>query len=536
MQADAGTYQVTITNRAGSATSAVATLSVNAATKPAITTQPTSATVSPAKSVTLTVQATGSEPKTYQWKKDGAAIAGATDSSFSISNMSAANAGVYTVTISNIAGSVTSDPAAIALGPTLPPTITGLYNQSTSLGGTVSFSPSIDGTPTFTYQWYHDGVAISGATSSYFYLSNVTANDLGDYQLAVTNAAGTTLSDLVSVRLYRGSTLPAFYWTDVQTYGGIAYFLFANPSKIERFDIANNTWLPPISLSSTPSAFLVADAGIYVAFDRTVSRLDFSGGNAVAITNAANTISGLKTDGTHLVVVVSSSYDTTDFISIRLSDMATIQQKSITYGVASQCVFDAGTRMFIGRDRGLSPADIRYLVFNADGTFGASGDSPYHGDFPAAYKIYMMPGGGKVVDDAGIIYKAADLTYVDSLGGSLDGIAFDSNGSSYALRGHRIFGYNANYRETGTAKLNNYADHIVEKDGFIYAFKQPTSISGVIVTQKISVTDIKPTVPVPAVQGDGYAFTPDHVFCDKDGILYLYSKSAGNILRLRGSF
>ena len=78
---DAGSYDVIVSNAAGSVTSSAATLTVtttSSSTAPAISTQPLSQTVASGASATFTVVATGTAPLSYQWQKDGSAIANAT--------------------------------------------------------------------------------------------------------------------------------------------------------------------------------------------------------------------------------------------------------------------------------------------------------------------------------------------------------------------------------------------------------------------------------------------------------------------------
>jgi pectate lyase len=114
--ANAGSYTVVVTNVAGSVTSAAATLTVNAApVPPSITTQPASQTVNAGSSVTFSVVATGTAPLSYQWKFNGGNITGATSSSLTLNNVQSANAGSYTVLVSNSAGSVTSAAATLTV-------------------------------------------------------------------------------------------------------------------------------------------------------------------------------------------------------------------------------------------------------------------------------------------------------------------------------------------------------------------------------------------------------------------------------------
>jgi hypothetical protein len=50
-----------------------------------------------------------------------------------------------------------------------------------------------------TYQWYHDGVAISGATDSVYDVQSATAADYGDYFVVVTGSCGTDTSNTINV-------------------------------------------------------------------------------------------------------------------------------------------------------------------------------------------------------------------------------------------------------------------------------------------------------------------------------------------------
>jgi len=82
---------------------------------PVIVTQLTSSEVTEGGNVTLTIKAEGDGPFTYQWFKGGVEIAGATGSTLELSNVTAENAGSYTVVVSNDDGSVTSDAAELTV-------------------------------------------------------------------------------------------------------------------------------------------------------------------------------------------------------------------------------------------------------------------------------------------------------------------------------------------------------------------------------------------------------------------------------------
>jgi hypothetical protein len=93
------------------------TLNIGPPSPPGITSQPANVSVVAGGTATFSVAAVGSLPLTYQWRKDGAALSGATNSTLTLSNVQSANAGGYTVVVSNSLGSTTSNTATLTLSP-----------------------------------------------------------------------------------------------------------------------------------------------------------------------------------------------------------------------------------------------------------------------------------------------------------------------------------------------------------------------------------------------------------------------------------
>jgi hypothetical protein len=118
---DAGFYRLVVTNSQGSATSTPAELVVNQ--PPALIAQPVGGTLNRAGSLTLSVSATGTPAPSYQWRRNGVDLPGATTASYTIAGATGADAGLYSVVVTNPVGSVTSAPAPVAvLSPSLAPT------------------------------------------------------------------------------------------------------------------------------------------------------------------------------------------------------------------------------------------------------------------------------------------------------------------------------------------------------------------------------------------------------------------------------
>ncbi len=103
---DAGEYTVVVTNPYGSSTSQVARLTVMA--QPTIHVQPQARTVAAGADVTLSVVASGGPPPSFQWRFNGDSLPGATASKLTMLNVQPSQSGEYSVTVSNVAGSVTS--------------------------------------------------------------------------------------------------------------------------------------------------------------------------------------------------------------------------------------------------------------------------------------------------------------------------------------------------------------------------------------------------------------------------------------------
>jgi hypothetical protein len=113
-----GGYFAVVTNIAGAATSAVASLTVTSAPPraPAITAQPASLTVIEGQNAAFTVTATGTPPLAYQWFfNTNTALANATNATLNLLAVQTNQAGGYRVRITNAVGSVTSAVATLTV-------------------------------------------------------------------------------------------------------------------------------------------------------------------------------------------------------------------------------------------------------------------------------------------------------------------------------------------------------------------------------------------------------------------------------------
>jgi len=82
---------------------------------PSLNAQPQAQTVAAGTTAIFSVSAAGSAPLKYQWRKDGVNIAGATDSALALNSVGAADSGGYSVRVWNMAGSLVSATASLAV-------------------------------------------------------------------------------------------------------------------------------------------------------------------------------------------------------------------------------------------------------------------------------------------------------------------------------------------------------------------------------------------------------------------------------------
>ena len=159
-----------------------------------VSSPPSTQTITVGSSLSLAVSVSGAAATTYQWKFNGVNINGATQSLYSLSPVTAANAGTYTCNVTNAGGTVTSSPAVVVVEGQPVISASPPASQSVSVGSNVSLSVAVSGSVSVNYQWQFNGVNIFGATSSTLTLNSVTAANMGTYVCIVSNLAGIATS------------------------------------------------------------------------------------------------------------------------------------------------------------------------------------------------------------------------------------------------------------------------------------------------------------------------------------------------------
>jgi hypothetical protein len=142
--------------------------------------------------------ASGDVPLTYQWRRDGAPLAGAVASTYTISSVSLSDSGaVFSVVVSNVAGQVESSGMQLTVTALVVPIdiTTEPVPQHLWVGDKAVYSVVAHGSPPLTYQWRRNGIAIPGATGTSYEIAAVQLSDSEAlFDVVVTNAAGSVPS------------------------------------------------------------------------------------------------------------------------------------------------------------------------------------------------------------------------------------------------------------------------------------------------------------------------------------------------------
>ncbi len=157
-----------------------------------IDTQPASQTVAAGAPFTLSVVASGGGAQTFQWSLDGAAIAGAVNSTYSVASATSANSGTYTVTVTSGSSSMTSSVATITVSATAPPSAGRIVNLSAranvGTGGSILIAGfAIEGTGSKEVVLRGIGPTLGAAPYN-------VAGALATPQLTLVSSAGATLA------------------------------------------------------------------------------------------------------------------------------------------------------------------------------------------------------------------------------------------------------------------------------------------------------------------------------------------------------
>lgn len=264
--ANVGTYSVRVTNAYGFAISSGATLVLRQ--PPVITQHPASLVITQGNNAAFSVLVTGDGPFGYRWLFNETNVLSVPNSGIVvISNVQPANAGLYSVLVTNDAASTLSTSATLTVR--VPPFIT-LQPRDVAVtpGSSATFTAAGGGDQPLHYQWFLNGVtAIAGATNPAYTIENSQAANEGSYSVRVSNGVGSTNSASAILRVRNLPTIAQPPASQTVTQGHTTVFTvlaggdgpFTYQWFFEATNAVPNATAATLTIPNTPSSA----AGLY---------------------------------------------------------------------------------------------------------------------------------------------------------------------------------------------------------------------------------------------------------------------------------
>ncbi len=310
---------------------------------------------------------------------------------------------------------------------------------------------------------------------------------------------------------------------DTKSHGDSIYILSSAPNKISRYSMATQSQLADIPLTKIPTAFAIENGKAYVAYHRELRELDLATGESVFVRNSSEDLINL----TLLNGKIYASEASGTLYIIKQSDFSLVETNTYNYRGATGNVASSINKAIFTRSTGISPSDIEKTTVDDTGKVLTVIDSPYHGSYPSASKLYLNASQNKVYDNAGIIYFTADLTYAGSLAGAVDAMVFVGD-NPIILRDKKLTLFNASHLEQGQLTLTNKPDFIAAYDKTLFALKI-SDAAVTIETADLSSFDFpavgEPTNPV------GLNYVPEFILHDGLDIIYFVDRETLSIFR-----
>jgi uncharacterized delta-60 repeat protein len=424
---------------------------------PILTSQPANAVSMLGGSAAFTVGAAGTG-LTYQWFHNGAAVAGATGATLSLTNLQTADVGNYYVTITGSAGSVTSATATLTGANAAPSIPTQPANLTVISGQAATFSVTATGSGTLTYQWRQNGFPISGATSASYPLAAARRTDADFYDVQVFDGLAFTVSHAarlsVAPTAYSGFVAPDPAWSlrpesmgngqiyfaaslsDGRTYIAGAYSSVdgvrrTSLSRVNADGTLDSSFVPPEIDSQVLTLAVQADGklllgGDFLRVDGVLSkrlarlhsdgRLDTSFNVGAAVNGGVNALA-VQADGKVLVCggFIGFAGSTRNYV-VRLNTDGSLDSGFLTRGMGSvvrSVLVQGDGKIVLGGNfttyvdhNGTTMACTRLARLNADGTL----DTSFSPAPNAGVSTLAVQGDGKIIAGGSFTFVGSTAT------------------------------------------------------------------------------------------------------------------------------
>ena len=186
----AGDYVIQLTASSGNCSPVVSSFTLTVSDPAGITSQPPAGlAVCVGGNITASVSVSGGV-SSYQWKRNGTDLPGQTSATLTLSNVTSASAGSYSVVVAGGCGnSVTSSAFSLTVNELPGITVQPVAQSVVCAGGSVTAFVSVTGLIT-GYRWYKGTTLLSGQTSATLTLTDLQPTDTDGYTAQVLSSCG----------------------------------------------------------------------------------------------------------------------------------------------------------------------------------------------------------------------------------------------------------------------------------------------------------------------------------------------------------
>jgi hypothetical protein len=230
--------------------------------QPVVSTSPVGGNINSGGTISLSSQAIGILPISYQWYTNGVPIPGATSSNYTKVGATSTDSAAYTLVASNPYGSGTSVVAQVTVlrSPTIVVDVPASATNYLTLNE--RFSVVAGGQEPLSYQWYKGNSPIANATTASLNLTNVQGSDAANYKVVVTNSVDSITSGVTALTVLNSQPpYEGFNYTDGSLTGQGGGIGWSGPWTLEAGYNGDHSVFSPVTPWRGGLAELVSSGG-----------------------------------------------------------------------------------------------------------------------------------------------------------------------------------------------------------------------------------------------------------------------------------
>jgi hypothetical protein len=373
-------------------------------------------------------------------------------------------------------------------------------------------------------------VATTPFNSSSTVITGLTPFTPYSFRVRATNPSGSTSSAIVTTTTPR---VGGEFLNLSRRHGSTIHFVLSGPHRIERYDLAASSWLPPVPLNAQATALWIDSSGLYAAEGTDIIRWNLDGSTRSLFVRMPAAVRTMYATNTHLI----ASTGATSWTPIPkatgvprspffLSYAPTNSSTEVTFDPLLQRAFFS-TRLNNG-----SSAIYLHDLFPTSASLSRVNVSSAPLPLPAASRTFLFPNGGRIVDDGGSIYATDNLLHLGSLGAPFTDLAFLGSDIPFVLRNNQLHAYNNALNQTASVTLAS-TDSVrlaVHGTNALVFSRNSLATSGLSI-ESVPLTSLGSPVPDQPVDANGLAYSPDEILSANDDVVCLFSRRHLSIFR-----